>query len=331
MKLSAVVLAVVLSAATANASSIHYAGAGLAARHASMARRQTDGETPGSKPAERTTRKRCRARPSGSPANLAPAPQPSSPAPAPAPNPPAQAPPPPPANNPAPPPPNNNNGGTKMVYSDYCGGARSTSEITRESGPNGHIDFFNCGIHGGGWAPPRLTFDQLNIVPLHNALSNPNSPFHACSAFIWAFEQFGGEFGIPPIVLASFAMQESSCRPDTVGGGGEQGLMQITQEKCGGAPGGNCRDPAFNIRTGASYFAQTLANNGGDVLVSIGQYNGWRRGLTFEQATAARYSNCCRCQNNMDYMHQFLNGWCQNRNAYDSGLRLGRYFNLDVC
>lgn len=37
-------------------------------------------------------------------------------------------------------------------------------------------------------------------------------------------------------------MQESSCNPHTVGGGGEQGLMQITRDKCGGAPGGNCQD-----------------------------------------------------------------------------------------
>lgn len=328
MKLSAVVLAVALSAATANASSIHHGGpGGLVARHSSMARRQA-AEPAGAKPSERTSRKRCKARPTDSPANLAP-PANSSPAPPPAQSPPAQAPPAaPPANNP---PPNNNNGGAKMVYSDYCGGARSTAEITRESGPNGHIDFLNCGIHSGGWAPPRLTFDQLNIVSLDDALRSSNSPFHACAPFHWAFNQFGGEFGIPPIVLASFAMQESSCNPDTVGGGGEQGLMQITHDKCGGAPGGNCRDPAFNIRTGASYFAQTLANNGGDVLKSIGQYNGWQPGLTFDSATRARYSSCCRCQNNVDYLHQFLNGWCQNRNAYDTNLRLGKYFNLDVC
>jgi hypothetical protein len=37
-------------------------------------------------------------------------------------------------------------------------------------------------------------------------------------------------------------MQESSCNPSAVGGAGEQGLMQITQEKCKGAPNGNCKD-----------------------------------------------------------------------------------------
>jgi Transglycosylase SLT domain len=47
---------------------------------------------------------------------------------------------------------------------------------------------------------------------------------------------------VPPIILASFAMQESTCNPSAVGGAGEQGLMQITPDKCKGAPNGNCKD-----------------------------------------------------------------------------------------
>jgi hypothetical protein len=37
----------------------------------------------------------------------------------------------------------------------------------------------------------------------------------------------------------------------------------------------------FNIRTGAHFFSQTLADNGGNVLTSIGMYNGWYPGLTY--------------------------------------------------
>ena len=48
-------------------------------------------------------------------------------------------------------------------------------------------------------------------------------------------------YPVPPIFLSAFAMQESSCNPATIGGAGELGLMQITKDKCGGAPGGNCR------------------------------------------------------------------------------------------
>ena len=101
-------------------------------------------------------------------------------------------------------------------------------------------------------------------------------------------------------------MQESSCNPETVGGGGEQGLMQITKDKCGGAPGGNCKDPVgiqiilssslplfwerrpgnsglqdFNIGAGAKFFSETLNNNGGSLLLTIGDYNGWFSGMTY--------------------------------------------------
>jgi hypothetical protein len=124
-------------------------------------------------------------------------------------------------------------------------------------------------------------------------------------------------------------MQESSCNPNEVGGAGEQVLMQIKKDKCGCSPGGNCKDPDFNIKVGARFFADTLESNNGDVLKSIGQYNGWAVGLTIGKATAARSGSCCRCQQNLDYLHQFLNGWCQNINAYERGL--GKYFNLDVC
>lgn len=82
-------------------------------------------------------------------------------------------------------------------------------------------------------------------------------------------------------MLASFALQESSCNPQTVGGAGEMGLMQITQDKCVGAPGNNCLDADFNIRTGAKYFADNLKANNGDLLKSIGSYNGWIQGMTY--------------------------------------------------
>lgn len=86
---------------------------------------------------------------------------------------------------------------------------------------------------------------------------------------------------VPAIILASFALQESSCNPHTIGGAGEQGLMQITKEKCVGAPSYNCLDPDFNIKTGASFFANTLKGNNGDLLKSIGSYNGWFVGMTY--------------------------------------------------
>jgi len=218
-----------------------------------------------------------------------------------------------------------------QIQSDQCGPSRATPDVQKLSGPNGHIDWMNCGLEGAGWNPPAVNIKDVITQPLNTALEKWDSPFKACANFIWIFEKYGNQFSIPPIMLASFAMQESGCNPDTVGGGGEQGLMQITHEKCAGAPNGNCRDPEFNIATAAKFFAQTLKDCGGNVFLAVGRYNGWERGLTTAKAFAARWTPCCRCQNNADYIHQYFNGWIQNVNAYNNNLRLGKFFNLDVC
>ncbi|KAL1723980.1 lysozyme-like domain-containing protein [Schizophyllum commune] len=212
-----------------------------------------------------------------------------------------------------------------------CGNIGATKEVTATSGPNGNIDWLNCGVNNGGWNPPFVTVHDIVAKDLASAVKTSNTPFSACSAFTAMFEKYGNEHSIPPIMLAAFAMQESSCNANTVGGAGEQGLMQLTQDKCGGAPGGNCRDPEFNIRKGAEYFKGVLDGNGGDLLLAIGAYNGWQRGMTYGEATAARYSGNCHWQNNLDYLHQFLNGWVQNIDAYSHVPRLGKYFNLDGC
>ena len=81
--------------------------------------------------------------------------------------------------------------------------------------------------------------------------------------------------------------------------------------------------------TGAKYFSDSLAANNGNVLLTIGQYNGWHQGMTFADATAAALNGGnCRAQNNLDYLHQFLNGWIQNVDAYTHDPPLGKYFNL---
>jgi hypothetical protein len=226
---------------------------------------------------------------------------------------------------------NVSSGSTIKVSSGNCGASGATKKTTATCGPNGCIDWLNCGINGGGWTPPELKIEDLVTQSLSTAIQASGSPFKACSEYVSIFEQYGAQYGIPAIMLASFAMQESSCNPNTVGGGGEQGLMQLTKDKCGDAPGGNCKEPNYNIKTGAKYFADTLNGNGGNVIVSVGSYNGWYPGLTYDKATAARHSSCCRCQNNLDYLHQFFNGWLQNINAYDNSFPLGKYFNLNVC
>jgi hypothetical protein len=37
----------------------------------------------------------------------------------------------------------------------------------------------------------------------------------------------------------------------------------------------------FNIKTGAAFFATLLEDNCGDIFLTIGQYNGWKHGMTY--------------------------------------------------
>ncbi|KAI0823717.1 lysozyme-like protein [Trametes gibbosa] len=236
--------------------------------------------------------------------------------------------------------PNNNSSGSKSVGSanglikitdSSCGWPGASKDITPTNGPNGSIDWLNCGVNDGGWNPPYVTVNDIVTVDLATALKDPHSPFKACSQFVDTFYEASGTYNIPPILIAAIAMQESSCNPNTVGGAGEQGLMQITKDKCGGAPGGNCKDPHFNIFAGTNFLSQTLSGNGGNLLLTIGQYNGWPRGMTYGSATAAAKTSCCRCMNNLDYLQQTLNGWVLNKDPYTSSPRIGKYFNLDQC
>ena len=47
--------------------------------------------------------------------------------------------------------------------------------------------------------------------------------------------------------------------------------MQITKDKC--AAGVDCKDPDYNVRTGAQYLKDRLDQNNGNLLVALGQYN----------------------------------------------------------
>jgi hypothetical protein len=195
------------------------------------------------------------------------------------------------------------------------------AQVTKLSGPNGHIDWLNCGVDGSGWSPAPVKLEELIVVSLESAR---HTAFASCSdeiiaTFIEYGKQHNGSFPhrsstggcfllsvdsrrlVPAIVFASIAMQESGCNPQVVGGAGEQGLMQITPDKCKGAPNGNCKDivgfprhrffrvvgpcsstisQEFNIKTGTEYFVSVLEEDGGDILLTVGRYNGWKNGMT---------------------------------------------------
>lgn len=214
------------------------------------------------------------------------------------------------------------------TLSSSCGSANPLSSITESGGPNGNQDFFNCGITSGGWTPPDVKMDMIKTVSLE--AEPAKTTFAPCQKYNAIFEKYGAKYNIPPIFLAAFAMQESSCNADVKGDdGGAFGLMQITSDKCGGAPGGDCSNPDFNVNMGAKTFADGLSSANGNVLVALGAYNGWSKGLTKSQAIAAKNTGCCVCQQNLDYLQQFLNGWILGVDPYTK--KLGIMRNLDSC
>ncbi|GAA6009043.1 hypothetical protein JCM10207_004075 [Rhodosporidiobolus poonsookiae] len=223
-----------------------------------------------------------------------------------------------------------NPGNTKTLLgyrADNCGPSGATADA-----PNGALDWLNCGLSksdpSSPWTPPNgVTLDRITTVTLEHALAT-NSVWEPCKAFVPLFEKIGEELNVPPIFLASFALQESTCNKDTIGGGGELGLMQITKDKCGGLSQAACMAPEYNIRTAAKYFRGELDTYGGQVLPALGSYNGWSaNSMSYRSATAAATSSCCTCQNNLDYLYQFLNGWVTGKTGYE----LGTYKNLNVC
>lgn len=211
--------------------------------------------------------------------------------------------------------------------SSNCGSSGATPEE-----PNGSESFLNCGLSkshpSSGWTPPQgITMDMLASVSLDSAIAS-NSVWAPCQAYASLFDQHGNANNIPPILLAAFAIQESTCNPSVMGdNGGAVGLMQITVDKCNGLDTKACAEPGFNIGAAASYFKSVIDDVEGDVLTAIAQYNGWYQGMSYNAATAAATSGCCECQQNLDYLYQMLNGWLLGKTGYS----MGSLQNLNVC
>lgn len=69
------------------------------------------------------------------------------------------------------------------------------AQITSLSGPNGNIDFLNCGLTSGGWTPPLVHIDDIVSVELSQVAYNPGSAFSACQDFVPLFEKYGQQYG----------------------------------------------------------------------------------------------------------------------------------------
>jgi hypothetical protein len=236
---------------------------------------------------------------------------------------------PPPTSSTSPPPSYNPPQSDVLNVQSTCGPINAESRPSKTSGPNGSIFWLNCGIEDAGWKPPYFTIDQVIAKELDEVLSMQGNPYEHCQPYLDAFYQSGARHGIRPILLAAIAMKESSCRADITGQNGEQGLMQITPEKCP-SDGRDCKEPYTNIEIGAQYLKKTLDECGGSLPRALGMYNGWEPDMTLAYATRQRDQNC-HTQNNLDYLHQMFNGWMQGVNPRTQPEPMGVYFNLDSC
>lgn len=57
--------------------------------------------------------------------------------------------------------------------------------------------------------PPQISLSQLKTLTLKEALAMPNSVYSNCEPYVKLFEKYADKHGLPPILLAAFAMQES--------------------------------------------------------------------------------------------------------------------------
>ncbi|KAM0792295.1 hypothetical protein ACM66B_004984 [Microbotryomycetes sp. NB124-2] len=195
------------------------------------------------------------------------------------------------------------------VKDPVCGDSGAVEKSGPGVGPNGAQSWLNCGLSekdkNSPWTPPQIEISQLKYIALEEAVKLDT--FKACAQWVDLFNKVGKETKLPPVFLASIAMTESSCRGDAVApGGASWGLMQITTDKCGDAPGGDCNNPEFNVKKGAEYFNTVLKERGG-FLQALGAYNGWVDKMTWAKATAIA-SEACERQNNLDYLQSVLNG-----------------------
>jgi hypothetical protein len=75
------------------------------------------------------------------------------------------------------------------VSPGQCNPIGASTKVTKLSGPNGHIDWINCGITGGGWTPPHVEIGELITVSLDSAR---HTAFASCTDDIIAtFDKYG--------------------------------------------------------------------------------------------------------------------------------------------
>ncbi|KAJ5377970.1 uncharacterized protein N7496_005379 [Penicillium cataractarum] len=202
----------------------------------------------------------------------------------------------------------------------------ATDDVTPSTGPNGSEDWLNTGITGDGWTPPFLALSDVLHITLDQFYSGIGSP---CAQYDTYFQNASTKYTIDPVILAVIAMQESSCNANA--GGPTPGLMQVS---CDNYPNGQCTDSIQdNVDAGTNYFKSQLDAAGGNAIQAFGAYNGWftagsglngGKGLT-EGSPCSAEGRANGVPQNLDYLHQVLNGWLMGLDVYGGDNWIGTY------
>ncbi|CAO1632220.1 unnamed protein product [Parajaminaea phylloscopi] len=219
--------------------------------------------------------------------------------------------------------------GGKGLFGMSFAGSCNTPKAD-DTHPNGKNEFLACGISKSNpsakWNPPNVKLSDLKMISSSEAAKK--DVFKPCAPYKWAFDQAAEKYRIPAVLIMSFALQESTCQPSLNGNNGEVGMMQITSDKCEGRGREACKDVGFNVGRGAAYVREMLDQHNGNALAAFGAYNGWTpEQMTYSSATSRKYG--CFAQNNLDYLNQLLNGFCQGKDGYSSEFKV--FGNLAAC
>jgi len=192
------------------------------------------------------------------------------------------------------------------LLKDIFHGSKCPNPKATKDKPNGSIGFLNCGLNGAGWNPPPVQLYQVHHISGKDAIKQP--AFKKCGKYYKYFKAAGDKYGIPDIMLMSFAMQESSCNPWTHGANGEIGMMQLTPANCKefGVQPQNAWGPQTNIDLGAQQFRRELKQGNGNVLLAVGSYNGWEKGMNMRQATNTKYGCMAQIKKPQGMQHILL-------------------------
>ncbi|PWI73622.1 glycoside hydrolase family 23 protein [Purpureocillium lilacinum] len=220
------------------------------------------------------------------------------------------------------------------VNPDAQGACEPTRGGSGACGPNGSEQWLNTGLKGSGWEPPFLDINKLSHISLDEYYNGVGKP---CQKYDQYFRGSGAKYNIDPAILAFLAMQESSCNADE--GGPTPGLMQCDPGNCQNGKD-SCQYPIEdNTDCGAHVLRQALDGAGGNAVHALGSYNGWftasdgtglngGKGLT-EGYPCSDEGKAHGVPQNLNYLHETLNGWFQGYDMYGADRDLDGEYDCD--